>query len=203
MYFAGMKYNRMKRCYNRKSKHGQERRNILTKIAFILLTLMITGAAMAGDLLKVGQKAPDFSLSDSNGKIHQLKDYEGKIVVLYFYPKDDTPGCTAEACNLRDNFDTLLSRDIVVLGVSFDDQKSHKKFAKKYDLPFPILSDTEKKVADLYGAKGPITGLLVAKRVTYVIGKDGRILYVIKKVDTKNHASQILSLLNRENGKSK
>ncbi len=158
---------------------------------------------MAGDLLKVGQKAPDFSLSDSNGKIHQLKDYEGKIVVLYFYPKDDTPGCTAEACNLRDNFDTLLSRDIVVLGVSFDDQKSHKKFAKKYDLPFPILSDTEKKVADLYGAKGPITGLLVAKRVTYVIGKDGRILYVIKKVDTKNHASQILSLLNRENGKSK
>ena len=147
-------------------------------------------------MLKPGQRAPDFSLKDAQGKVLSLSDFKGKKVILYFYPKDDTPGCTAEACNLRDNYEALLGRDIVVLGVSFDDSSSHQKFIKKYDLPFPLLSDTEKKVAELYGAKrGSILSFVGARRITYLIDEQQKILHIISDVNTGDHTTQILDLL--------
>ena len=154
--------------------------------------------AVGGDYLHPGDTAPDFELKDGDGKTHKLSAYRGKTVVLYFYPKDDTPGCTAEACNLRDNYQTLLDKGLVVLGVSFDDPSSHKAFAEKYNLPFPLLADTEKEVAEKYGAKGTFTGLFVAKRITYIIDPEGKIAYRIDDVDTKNHTQQILELLEKK-----
>ncbi len=171
---------------------------MMYQILLLLFFFIPVGLALAGDYLNPGDPAPDFELMDGNGTVHKLSDYRGKTVVLYFYPKDDTPGCTAEACNLRDNYQTLLDKGLVILGVSFDDTSSHKAFADKYDLPFPLLADTEKEVADKYGAKGAITGLFVAKRITYVIGPDGKILHRIDDVDTKNHTEQILRLLEKK-----
>ncbi len=124
----------------------------------VLILVVVIGVAMAGNVLKTGQKAPDFSLPDANGTIHHLSDYLGKMVVLYFYPKDDTPDCTAEACNLRDNYEALLAQNIAVLGISYDDRESHQKFIKKYDLPFPLLSDTEKKWPQCTGLKAVYSG---------------------------------------------
>jgi thioredoxin-dependent peroxiredoxin len=144
--------------------------------------------------LKVGDIAPGFTLPDAGGKMHSISDYKGKTVALYFYPKDDTPGCTAEACNLRDNFTELTDKGIVVLGVSFDSAESHKSFSEKHKLPFTLLADTDKKVADLYGAKG----MLMAKRMTFLIGPDGKIIHVFDKVDTGNHAAEILRALGKE-----
>ena len=169
------------------------------KAMFIMFIVSIFSSVLiASDQLIVGDPAPDFALPDGEGKLHKLSDYRGKIVALYFYPKDDTPGCTAEACNLRDNYDSLLTAGIIVLGVSFDDTAAHKKFAAKYHLPFPLLSDSEKKVAELYGAKGGATRLMMAKRITYLIDKDGKILHVFDKVDAGNHARQILDILKQK-----
>lgn len=169
------------------------------KTMFILfIVLIFTGVLMAVNQLTVGSPAPEFELPDGEGKLHKLSDFRGKIVALYFYPKDDTPGCTAEACNLRDNYDSLLAAGIVVLGVSFDDTASHKKFATKYHLPFPLLADSEKKVATLYGAKGGATRLMMAKRITYLIDKDGKILHVLDKVDAGNHTQQIFDILKQK-----
>ena len=168
--------------------------------SIFLLSFILLPAALAfgGDYLNPGDPAPDFMLKDGEGKTHTLSDYRGKTVILYFYPKDDTPGCTAEACNLRDNYQTMLEKDLVILGVSFDDTTSHKAFARKYHLPFPLLADTDKKVADQYGAKGAFTGLFVAKRITYIIDPEGKIAHRIDNVDTKNHTRQILELLENE-----
>ncbi len=148
----------------------------------------------AGEL-KAGDPAPDFSLRDDAGVVHHLKEYRGKIVALYFYPKDDTPGCTAEACNLRDNYDALKKAGVVILGVSYDDADSHRKFKKKYDLPFPLLSDVDKKTAEAYGAKGMLTGFMVAQRKTFLIDENGKILHIFNKVKTDDHARQILEVL--------
>jgi peroxiredoxin Q/BCP len=149
--------------------------------------------------LNPGDKAPDFSAIDQDGKVHALKDYRGKKVALYFYPKDMTSGCTKEACNLRDNFSTLRRRNIVVLGVSPDKEQSHKKFAEKYDLPFPLLVDSDKKIMKAYGAWGKknlygriFNGVL---RSTYVIDEKGVIQAFIGKVQTDDHASQILKAI--------
>src|SRR5688500_3614689 len=101
--------------------------------------------------LKIGDKAPDFEVTDHNGKPVKLSDYRGKKVVLYFYPKDDTSGCTAQACNLRDNYQDLKAKGFEVIGVSIDDEKSHQKFIQKYDLPFTLLADTDKKIVESYG----------------------------------------------------
>ncbi len=148
-------------------------------------------------MLTIGQQAPDFSLKDAQGKTHKLSDYKGKIVVLYFYPKDDTPGCTAEACNIRDNYDDLLKRNLVILGISFDDQNSHQKFSAKYNLPFPILSDSDKKVAEEYGAlRGALLSFVGPKRITYLIDENQKILHLFKDVETKNHSAQIVNVLN-------
>ena len=163
---------------------------------------LIISYLTAGDLLLIGAKAPDFELADAQGRMHKLSDYTGNKVVIYFYPKDDTPGCTKEACNLRDNYEVLLEKEIVILGISYDDADSHRKFSEKYQLPFTLLSDRDKKVADLYGAKGGILGFIGAKRITYLVDESGKIMHVFDKVDSGRHAEQILEVI-EENGKSK
>ncbi len=148
--------------------------------------------------LKQGDKAPDFKIADQNGHIHSLTNYKGKKVILYFYPKDNTPTCTVEACNLRDNFDVLTNKGIVVLGVSPDDEKKHKKFEDKYKLPFTLLADTEKEMANAYGVWAPkkfmgreYLGIL---RTTFLINEKGQIDHIIEKVVSKDHTNQILNL---------
>ncbi len=166
-----------------------------------LLTAMIWMAAVplhAGGILSAGQKAPDFTLYDFQGKAHNLSDYAGKKLVLYFYPKDNTPGCTAEACNLRDQYSLLLEKGLVVLGISFDDAESHQSFTQKYNLPFTLLSDPDKKTAEAYGAKrGGLFSFIGARRITFLIDKKGTILHVFEDVKTKSHAEQILQFLNK------
>lgn len=146
--------------------------------------------------LTVGSKAPDFKTKDENGKDVSLSDFKGKKVVLYFYPRDMTPGCTAEACSLRDNYKALQKVGYEILGISTDDEKSHRKFIEKEKLPFRLLADTDKSVhhqfrawveKSMYGRK-----YMGTARITYVIDEKGIILDVIEKVDTKNHADQIL-----------
>lgn len=146
--------------------------------------------------LKPGDKAPAFSATDQHGKLISLDDFRNKKLVLYFYPKDDTPGCTAESCNLRDNYEKLQKEGYEIIGVSADSEKSHKKFAEKYNLPFPLLADTEKlivKAYDVWGEKKfmgkTFEGII---RTTFVISK-GKIDQVIKDVKTENHTDQILS----------
>lgn len=149
--------------------------------------------------LKEGDIAPAFVAIDQNGTTHTLEQYKGQKVVLYFYPKDDTPGCTAEACNLRDNYSELQARGLVILGVSPDDTASHEQFVEKYNLPFPLLADTDKTILTAYGAWGEknmygkiVEGVL---RSTFVIGEDGALIKVIKRVDTKEHTAQIIKAL--------
>jgi thioredoxin-dependent peroxiredoxin len=147
--------------------------------------------------LKIGDKAPAFEAVDQDGNAIALKDFSGSKLILYFYPKDDTPGCTAEACNLRDNYELLLKKGYKILGVSADDEKSHKKFIEKYVLPFPLIPDKAKNIMKAYGAWGmkklygrEYEGVL---RTTYVISEKGMIEKVFTKVDTKNHTAQILA----------
>jgi len=147
-------------------------------------------------MLEPGQPAPDFEVKDQNGQSIKLSDFKGKKVVLYFYPKDDTPGCTAQACNLRDNYDALLAKGYVVLGVSVDDEKAHQKFIQKYDLPFPLLADTEHQVVEKYGVwqEKNMYGrkYMGTMRYTFIINEEGIIEDIIKKVDTKNHTAQLI-----------
>ncbi|GAA4453972.1 thioredoxin-dependent thiol peroxidase [Nibrella saemangeumensis] len=146
--------------------------------------------------LKVGDKAPDFETQDQNGQPLRLSDFRGKKVVLYFYPKDDTTGCTAQACSLRDNYDSLRQAGYEVLGVSVDDGKSHQKFIGKYNLPFSLIADTSKEVVEAYGVwqEKSMYGrkYMGTVRTTFIINEDGVITDIIDKVDTKRHAAQIL-----------
>jgi len=151
--------------------------------------------------LKEGDKAPDFKGLDQNAKEVSLSDFKGKKVVLYFYPKDDTPGCTKEACNLRDNHSELLKKGFAVVGISPDDSTSHQKFIKKYELPFSLLADTEKTIMKAYGAWGEknmygkiVEGVL---RSTFVIDENAVLLKVFKKVQTETHTEQILKALEK------
>jgi peroxiredoxin Q/BCP len=146
--------------------------------------------------LKVGDKAPDFSATDQEGQPVSLKDFRGSKLILYFYPKDDTPGCTAEACNLKDNFQIMKKKGFEILGVSADPEASHKKFIAKYVLPFALIPDKEKTILKAFGAWGKkklygkeYEGII---RTTYVIDEKGVIEKVFTKVDTKNHSQQIL-----------
>jgi thioredoxin-dependent peroxiredoxin len=146
--------------------------------------------------LNIGEKAPDFEAKDQNGNLIRLSDYEDKKVVLYFYPKDDTPGCTAQACNLRDHRDELAEKGYEIIGVSIDDEKSHQKFIKKFDLPFTLLADTDQKIVQAYGVwqEKNMYGrkYMGTMRYTFVIDEEGTIQDIITKVDTKNHTAQIL-----------
>ncbi len=147
--------------------------------------------------LKPGDSAPDFSCADQNGNIRKLEDYKGQKLILFFYPKANTPGCTAEACNLRDNYKTLQEEGYQLLGVSGDSQKRQQNFRKKYDFPFPLLADEDKEVLKAYGVYGEKKMFgkkyMGIHRTTFVIDEDGIIQEVIKKVKTKNHAAQILN----------
>ena len=146
--------------------------------------------------LKVGNPAPKIQAKNQNGSVVNLSDFEGKKIILYFYPKDATPGCTAQACSLRDNYEALLTKGYIVLGVSVDDEKSHLKFIKKYELPFDLLADTDQKIVNDYGvwAEKSMYGrtYMGIVRTTFVIDEKGIIQEIIQKVDTKNHAEQIL-----------
>ena len=145
---------------------------------------------------KIGEAAPAFAAKDQNGNVVSLSDYSGKKVVLYFYPKDDTPGCTAQACNLRDNYQLMLKEGFEVLGVSVDDAKAHQKFIKKYELPFSLLADTDHAVVEAYGVwvEKSMYGktYMGTARTTFVIDEQGVIQEIISKIDTKNHAEQVL-----------
>ncbi len=148
--------------------------------------------------LKVGDKAPLFDAKDQNGNPIALKDFlgKGKKVVLYFYPKDDTSGCTAQACNLRDNYEKLSQNNFQVIGVSIDDEKSHQKFITKYNLPFPLVADTDRKVVEAYGVwqEKSMYGkkYMGTVRITFIINSEGIIEKIIDKVKTKEHTEQIL-----------
>jgi peroxiredoxin Q/BCP len=146
--------------------------------------------------LKKGDKAPDFNSTDQDGNPIKLSDFKGKKVILYFYPKDNTPGCTAESCNLRDNYVELQKQGYVVLGVSSDSEKSHKKFIEKHELQFPLVADTDKSVHEAYGTWGEKSmygrKYMGTFRTTFVIDEEGKIEEVIEKVKTKDHAAQIL-----------
>lgn len=151
--------------------------------------------------LTEGIKAPLFTAKDQNGNTISLEGLKGKKVILYFYPKDDTPGCTAEACNLRDNYEELKNQGFEILGVSPDDEKSHNKFIEKYTLPFTLIPDPEKDILMKYEAWGEKNmygnikmGVL---RKTYIIDEEGSIQKIIKKVDTKNHTEQILRMISK------
>ena len=149
--------------------------------------------------LTEGQPAPDFSAETESGETVQLKDFAGKRVVLYFYPKDNTPGCTMEACNFRDNFAQLQSEDAVVLGVSLDSAQSHQKFRDKHQLPFTLLADPEHRVAEAYGVYGQKSFLgkkyMGVDRATFVIGPEGKLEKIWSKVMPIGHASQVLTWL--------
>lgn len=146
--------------------------------------------------LKKGDSAPLFDTSDHNGNPISLKGFKGKKVALYFYPKDDTPGCTAQACNLRDNYNLLLSQGYVVLGVSPDGMAKHQKFAAKYNLPFPLIPDSERTIIEAYGVWGPkkLMGRTYdgVHRTTFLINEEGLIERVIEKVETSDHARQLM-----------
>ncbi len=151
--------------------------------------------------LKVGDSAPDFSSKDQNGKTIQLNDYTGKKVVIYFYPKDNTPGCTAQACNLRDNYSVIQNEDIVILGVSADDETKHQKFISKFDLPFSLLADTEKELLNLYGVWGEkkFMGKIYdgIHRTTFVLDEQHTIVGIIEKPKTKDHTREILEIYSK------
>ena len=149
-------------------------------------------------MLRINDKAPDFFLKDANGNLIRLLDYKNKIVVLYFYPRDNTPGCTKEACNIRDNMRLLNKKGVVVFGVSTDNEESHKKFSENFELNFPLLCDIDKIASKKYGvyAKKSLYGkeYFGIKRTTFII-KAGKIKNIIEDVDVENHAKQILDAL--------
>jgi peroxiredoxin Q/BCP len=149
--------------------------------------------------LSAGMQAPAIDSKDQDGNPISLDQFRGKTVVLYFYPKDDTPGCTAEACDFRDNYQQLLSKGIVVLGVSVDDEVSHQKFISKHSLPFPLISDTDHKIVNDYGVwvEKNMYGkkYMGINRRTFIIDEQGVIKSVVKKVDTKNASAQVLEQL--------
>jgi len=150
-------------------------------------------------ILKEGEKAPGFTAKDQNGNMVSLSDFKGKNVILYFYPKDDTPGCTAEACSFRDNYQSLTSQGFAVIGVSTDSEKSHKKFETKYSLPFTLIADEDKAINEAYGVWGEKNmygkTYMGTVRTTFIISADGVIRNIITKVDNPNATQQVLDLL--------
>ncbi len=155
--------------------------------------LLLVGAASLAEQVQTGDPAPDFELKDQSGQLHSIEDYRGKWVVLYFYPKDDTPGCTTEACEFRDNIFAFKNLDCQILGVSLDDEESHREFSEKYGLPFPLLADTTGATADAYGVKSKFMGMSVAKRQTFLIDPDGNIAKHYAKVDPDSHSQELLA----------
>lgn len=169
----------------------------------VFAALFVARAARAGELPEVGKPAPDFNLPDQDGKLHTLQEYRGKWLVLYFYPKDDTPGCTQEACAFRDDLNQISELGAQVVGVSVDDTDSHAEFAKKYHLPFPLLADKTTKTADSYGALMNLFLIKVARRYTFLIDPQGNIGKVYLSVETSRHSKQIIEDLQKLTSGSK
>mgnify|MGYP001562149586 FL=1 len=169
----------------------------------VLITALVGGASfiMAGfaraEAPKAGEPAPDFRLPDQNGKIHTLADYRGKWLVLYFYPKDDTPGCTEQACKFRDDLHQITALGAQVIGVSVDDTASHAEFAKKYSLPFPLLADTRADVATRYGSLSNWGIIKFAKRNTFLIDPEGKIARVYLSASTSRNSVEIIEDLKK------
>ncbi len=167
-----------------------------TPAALILaLALLPALPVFADGGIEVGAPAPEFELPDQDGQLHSLEDYRDQWVVLYFYPKDETPGCTTEACEFRDNIFAFRKMNAQILGVSLDDVESHKKFSENHGLPFPLLADIEGKAADAYGVKTKMMGWTVAKRQTFIIDPQGKVARHYEKVDPDEHAAEVLAEL--------
>ena len=165
---------------------------IFILISFAIAFYLFKVNVMAAPILKIGDDAPSFMLPDSQGNQISLNDFKGKWIVLYFYPKDDTPGCTTEACHFRDDFKLLESLGAKVIGISIDDSFSHKKFAEKYNLPFPLLSDASGDIASRYGALNNFLVIKLAKRYTFLINPQGKIAKIYLSVDTSKHSQEII-----------
>ncbi len=166
--------------------------------AAALSTLLLSAPALAQDPPAVGAPAPAFRLQDQNGKWHTLEDHRGKWVVLYFYPKDNTPGCTTQACEIRDDIFKFRELGAVILGVSVDDVASKKAFAEEHGLPFPVLADADKKVSSSYGVLTKFMGLMeLARRDTFIIDPQGKVAKHYVKVDPKGHSQLVLAELKR------
>ena len=161
-------------------------------VLVVFASLLVARAARAGELPVVGQPAPDFNLPDQEGKMRTLQEFRGKWLVMYFYPKDDTPGCTKEACAFRDDLNQITELGAQVVGVSVDDTESHAEFAKKYHLPFPLLADKTTETADRYGALMNLVFMKVARRYTFLIDPQGNIGKIYLTVETSRHSQQII-----------
>ena len=166
---------------------------IYTTLIFLLMVFNIN----ASDELSAGMDAPDFTLVDQDNIKRSLSDFKGEWVVLYFYPKDDTPGCTTEACSFRDNIEIMNKLNTNILGVSVDSQESHKDFSEKYSLPFPLLADISGEVAKKYDSYGSFVGFKYASRHTFIINPSGKIHKVYKKVNPSRHAAEIIEELKK------
>ena len=161
--------------------------------SLFLAALSIGSSVSASEVTAVGTPAPEFELPDQTGQLHSLEDYRDQWVVLYFYPKDETPGCTTEACEFRDNIFEFKALNVQILGVSFDDVESHQKFAEHHELPFPLLADTEGKAADAYGVKTKMLGWTVAKRQTFLIDPAGNLAKHYDSVKPATHSTEVLN----------
>lgn len=169
------------------------------KSALIVILAVAAGAlalapnGSATEPLLLGNPAPEFELADQTGQLHSLEDYREQWVVLYFYPKDETPGCTTEACEFRDNIFAYRNLNAQILGVSLDDVDSHREFAEHHSLPFPLLADVDGSVADTYAVKTRKFGMTYAKRQTFIIDPNGNVVKHYEKVKPAEHAAQVLA----------
>jgi peroxiredoxin Q/BCP len=167
---------------------------IMTKsLAAILALTLVAGAALAGEPPAVGSPAPDFRLQDQNGEWHALEDYRGSWLAVYFYPKNDTPGCTTEACNFRDNIYAFKAIGAAVVGISIDDVESHQKFSEKYKLPFVILADQTGATAEAYGVLRDWKLTKIAARQSFLVNPEGVIAKHYEDVDPDNHTQEVLA----------
>ena len=170
------------------------KKNIVSIVTTLCL-LLISGQSISE--ISTGQVAPNFNLQDQNGEWHTLDNYKGKWVVLFFYPKDQTPGCTTEACNFRDNIFEFEKLNAQILGVSLDDVESHQAFSEKYSLPYPILADVNKECATEYGVLGKFMMMTIAKRESFLINPEGSIVKHYKKVNPDTHTNEVIVDLKR------
>ena len=162
-------------------------------IMFVLISLFNFNCKDKNMSVRIGDIAPDFELPDETGKLHRLKEFRGRKVALYFYPKNNTLGCTQQACNLRDGYQKLTDADIVILGISYDSPDSHREFKNKNNLPFTLLSDEKREVGPVYGASWRIFGNFILKRKTFLIDEQGIIINILKNIDVKQHAQEIIT----------
>lgn len=165
-----------------------------SKYLILTLSLLLLSAPLpASDQPAIGEAAPEFELPDQDGQLHSLEDYRDQWVVLYFYPKDETPGCTTEACEFRDNIFAYREMGAQIVGVSLDDIESHKAFAENHGLPFPLLADSEGSVAEAYGVKTRMFGMTVAKRQTFIVDPHGILVKHYEEVKPDTHSAEVLA----------